>query len=84
MKGQLNKKTDTDSYEKLRSVGPLLGSGSQLAVTMVVFILVGKYIDDKNNLYPLWTIICASLGIIIGLYGFIKTIISYTNKTPKK
>ena len=80
----MNKKTDTDPFGKLKSVGPLLGSGSQLAVTMVVFVLLGKYIDDKNNLYPVCTIIFSSLGIIIGLYGFIKTIISYTKKPDKK
>ena len=84
MMWQLNKKTDTSHSEKLKSLGPLIGSGSQLAVTMIVFVLIGKYIDDKNNTYPMWIMIFSFLGIIIGLYGFIKTIASISKKPPKK
>jgi F0F1-type ATP synthase assembly protein I len=68
----------------MKSIGPLLGIGSQLAITMVVFVLVGKYIDDKNNTYPLWTMVFSFTGISIGLYSFLKTIISLNKKPPKK
>jgi F0F1-type ATP synthase assembly protein I len=84
MKLPLNKKTENDSGSKFNSVGPLLGVGSQLAVTMVAFVLIGKYIDDKNNTHPTWTMIFSFLGIIIGLYSFLKTIFSMHKKTPKK
>lgn len=84
MKWLLNKKTDDNSYNKMKSIGPLLGIGSQLAITMVVFVLVGKYIDDKNSTYPVWTMVFSFLGISIGLYSFLKTIISINKKPPKK
>ncbi len=79
-----NKKTDKSPAEKLRSAGPLLGIGTQLAATMVVFVLVGKYIDDKNNTHPLWLLIFALLGIAVGMYHFIKTIIMINKKPPGK
>lgn len=84
MKWQLNKKTDDNPLKGMKAVGPILGSGTQLAITMVVFVLVGKYIDDKNDTTPLWTIILAFLGIIVGMYGFIKTIIAMNKKQSGK
>jgi F0F1-type ATP synthase assembly protein I len=84
MKWQLNKKTDDHPIGGMKSVGPILGSGTQLAITMVAFVLVGKYIDDKNSTAPLWTIIFSFLGIITGMYGFIKTIIHMNKKQTGK
>jgi len=84
MKWQLNKKAEDNPFGGLKALGPLLGSGTQLAITMVAFVLVGKYIDDKNNTSPLWTVILALLGIIIGMYNFIKTIMSMNKKPPGK
>lgn len=84
MKWQLNKKIEDEESGRMRTLGPLIGSGSQLAITMVAFVLLGKYIDDKNSSSPLWTLILALLGIVIGMYGFIKTIISLNKKAPRK
>lgn len=84
MKWQLNKKVDDEPLGRMRTLGPLIGSGSQLAITMVAFVLIGKYIDDKNSSSPVWTLTLALLGIVIGMYGFIKTIISLNKKNPPK
>jgi len=80
----LNKKNNDNSLAKMKSAGPLIGIGSQLAVTMAVFVLAGKYIDDKNDSSPLFILIFSFLGIIIGIYGFIKTILSINKKPPEK
>ena len=86
MMEKLKRKSDSEEEEKdkMNSLGPLLGSGTQLAVTMIIFILIGKYIDDKNGTLPTYTFIFAVIDIIIGLYSFIKTVITYTKNSSKK
>jgi F0F1-type ATP synthase assembly protein I len=66
-----------------RDVAPYLGSGLQLAVTVVVFFFIGRWIDSKADTSPLWMLIFAFLGITIGLYTFIKTVLQADKKRNK-
>ena len=58
-----------------REVGPYLGLGMQLAITVTVMVFVGIWLDEKFDLSPVFTIVFASLGIFAGLYNFIKSVI---------
>lgn len=58
-----------------KDVGPYLGLGLQLALTVVIMVFLGIWLDGKFNTKPILTVICAFLGIIIGMYTFIKTVL---------
>ncbi len=64
----------------IKEIAPYSGLGLQLAVTVVLFWFIGKMIDEHYGTSPLWMIIGAMLGIIVGMYNFIKSVIELTKK----
>ncbi len=52
-----------------------LGLGTQLAITVTGMAFLGYWLDRKYNSEPLLTVICSFLGITVGLYNFIKTVL---------
>jgi F0F1-type ATP synthase assembly protein I len=73
---------DSGIAKSLRDVGPYLGLGLQLAATIVVFVLVGGWLDKKYTQKYIFTLIAGLLGIGIGLYNLIKTL-AYLEKRNK-
>jgi F0F1-type ATP synthase assembly protein I len=73
---------DSGIAKSLRDVGPYLGLGLQLAATIVVFVLVGSWLDKKYSQKYIFTLIAGLLGIGIGLYNLIKTL-AYLEKRNK-
>jgi len=73
---------DSGIAKSLRDVGPYLGLGLQLAATIVVFVLVGSWLDKKYTQKYIFTLIAGLLGIGIGLYNLIKTL-AYLEKRNK-
>jgi F0F1-type ATP synthase assembly protein I len=74
------KETLRTTYAEL---GPLLGIGVQLAVTMVLMVLLGNWLDEKYNKQPLFLIICSIFGLTAGLYNLIKTVTEFEKKKKK-
>ena len=66
-----------------KEVGPYLGIGFQLAATVALMIFLGRWLDQKTAQDPLFTLIFAFLGVGIGLYNFIKTVIDLSKKSDK-
>ena len=64
----------------LRSLGNYLGLGMQLAATVGVMVWLGYWLDNKFHTSPWLILIFSFLGIISGLYNFLKTVI----QPPKK
>ncbi|MEN3038912.1 MAG: AtpZ/AtpI family protein [Candidatus Kryptonium sp.] len=64
----------------IKEVAPYSGLGLQLAVTVVIFWFIGRLIDEHYGTSPQWMIIGAVLGIIIGMYNFIKAVIELGKK----
>ena len=58
-----------------RGIGPYVGLGMQLAITVTVMVFLGIWLDGIYNLDPVLTIIFAFLGVFAGLYNFIKTVL---------
>ena len=54
-------------------VGQFLTLGLQLAIAVVVFFFIGRWLDEKFDTAPLLTLIGAGLGITGGLVKFFKT-----------
>ncbi|MCH6575936.1 MAG: AtpZ/AtpI family protein [Bacteroidetes bacterium] len=59
-----------------REVGPYLGLGMQLAITVTVMVFLGVWLDEKFDLSPLLTIVFAMLGVFAGMYNFIKSVMN--------
>ncbi len=66
-----NKFEDDDS----QSWANYLGLGTQLAVTIVAMVFLGVWLDGKFSTTPVLTIIFSFIGIVGGLYSFIKSTI---------
>ena len=65
------------NYSKsLRSAGPIIGSGIQLAASVVLMFFLGRWADEKFHTAP-WLLIAGIIfGVGAGLYSFIKTAMS--------
>jgi ATP synthase protein I len=66
-----------------REVGPYVGMGFQLAATVALLVFIGIWLDKKTGKDPLFTLIFAFLGVAIGLYNFIKTVVDLGKKSDK-
>jgi len=73
---------DSGIAKSLRDVGPYLGLGLQLAVTIVVSVLIGSWLDKKFSQNFVFTLIAGIFGIAIGLYNLIRTV-TYLEKRSK-
>jgi len=62
-----------------KEIGPYLGLGLQLAVTVTIMVFIGVWLDRKFNTNPVLTIIFAFLGVFAGLYTFIKSVLKAGN-----
>lgn len=85
----MNQNNDDDKnigkYSKYyKEVGPYLGLGMQLAVTVVVLFFIGRWIDNATGKEPLFTLIFAVLGIFTGLYHFLKSVLKVDDKKKKE
>jgi len=48
--------------------------GLQLAITILLFVYGGYYIDSRYDKSPVFTTIGAFLGMILGFYSFMREI----------
>ncbi len=67
-----------------RDVAPYLGLGIQLAATVVIFALIGHWLDRVLDTSPWLLVIAALLGATAGLYNFIRTVISLSRKQKQQ
>lgn len=83
-KPQIKKdKTDNDEEYKrnfLRAYGIYGGIGFQLAASVVVGVLFGRYLDEKLETHPLFLIIGVLLGSFAGFYTMYKMLKYYQNR----
>jgi F0F1-type ATP synthase assembly protein I len=77
------KKNSEDTKPKYAEIGPYLGLGIQLAVTVIIMVLLGNWLDEKYHKAPLFLIIGACLGTFAGLYNLIKTVLQIEKKLKK-
>ena len=66
-----------------REIGPYLGIGFQLAVTVAAMVFLGRWLDNQTGKGPLFILIFSFLGVGIGMYNFIKTVIFLGKKKGK-
>lgn len=66
-----------------KEVGPYIGMGFQLAVTVALMVFIGIWLDKKTGHDNLFTLIFSFLGVGVGLYNFLKTVIDLSKKPDK-
>lgn len=74
---------NTGPKRTMKEVGPYLGLGIELAVTLLVFIFIGQYLDKRWDTDPWLFLACAALGFIIAFYNFFKTISRLNDRDSK-
>jgi len=66
---------DSGFKRTLGPAGPYLSLGLELAVTLLVFIFAGYYLDKHWGTHPWLLLAGATLGFIVAFYNFYKTIL---------
>jgi len=67
----------------MKDYGPYLNSGIQLALTILLFTLLGWWIDNRYDTAPIWTLSLSLFGIVAGMYHFFKMIFNEEKKRSK-
>ena len=80
----INYMQNKEKKEIYKSVSPFLNFGLQMAITIVVFVFVGWWLDTKFDTSPLWILILTFIGIFGSLYSFIKKVIDIDKKPDNK
>ena len=77
-------KSDSDFTSTYREVGPYLGLGTQLAVTIVLMFFLGRWLDGELETSPLLTICFSFLGGFAGIYNFIRAVLNLNKRNKIK
>jgi ATP synthase protein I len=62
-----------------KDVGPYIGLGLQLAVTVTAMVFLGIWLDGHFETKPVLTIVFAFFGVFAGMYTFIKSVLKAGN-----
>lgn len=73
MKKEEEKQLD-DNQKQEQSSKQLMLIGTELTIPIIVFALLGYWIDLEYNTKPTWMIIGLFTGLIVGTYNFWKII----------
>lgn len=70
------KKGNSNLYKE---IGPYIGLGLQLAVTVTVSVFVGIWLDNQFGTKPVFIVALAFFGVFAGMYTFIKSVLKAGN-----
>lgn len=66
--------------KSLKEIGPYLNISSQLIAPILVGVGVGYWIDTKHETGNLWTLTLSVIGVLVGLYNFVKIVVETSKK----
>jgi len=75
---------DGDSESALRQIGPYLGLGLQLALTVAIFYFVGSWLDDRFETAPYLMVVCSMVGIVGGFIKFSRTVTELSKEEDER
>lgn len=61
--------------ETMRTVGPYLHVGWTLVLTILLGVLAGRWVDARWGTEPAFLLVGAVLGIVLGMYYFLSTVL---------
>jgi F0F1-type ATP synthase assembly protein I len=65
-------------------LGPYLNLGWQLAITIVLMVFLGKWLDDKFDTSPTFIVIFSIFGIFAGMYNFLREVLRSNKRKNKR
>ncbi len=68
----------------LGQIGPYLTIGLELALFLLAFIFIGRYLDSRLGTEPWLLLTGALLGFLAGFYNLIKTLSRLSESEKKK
>lgn len=77
-------KNDEKLGTTLQSLSPYLTLGIQLAITVIVFFFIGKYLDEKFGTAPWLMVIMIVFGSAGGMIKFFRTVIELSKKQDEQ
>ncbi len=80
----MSKEEKNDLTKTYSDVGPYLGLGTQLAATIILMFFLGKWLDEKFEIFPALTIGLSFFGGFAGIYNFIKSVLNLNKKSKIK
>ena len=61
--------------EAMRTAGPYLHVGWTLVLTILLGVLAGRWVDARWGTEPAFLLVGAVLGIVLGMYYFLSTVL---------
>ena len=77
MKLEPDKIKGTSNFYK--EIGPYIGLGLQLAVTVTLSVFIGIWLDNQFETKPILTVVFSFFGVFAGIYTFIKSVLKAGN-----
>ena len=74
-------KKSSGMSEAYRAVGPFLTLGIQFVAMSLFCVFVGKWLDARYDMAPVWTLAGGILGIVAGFYHFFKVVLGQGHKS---
>jgi F0F1-type ATP synthase assembly protein I len=62
----------------------MASAGMELAAAVVGFVLLGYWIDQQRGSGPKWVLILGLLGIVGGLYNFLRSALVESRKAAER
>lgn len=78
-----DKKVQKSIIEAYQAIAPLMSVGWVFTVSVVVTAALGVWIDRTFKSSPIFFLVGAILGIILGIYNLIVTIREFNEKKKK-
>lgn len=75
MTPQDSRKTGRGWERALREAAPYLGMGTSLAVTVLLGLWIGHWLDKKLGTEPVFFLVGAGLGLLAAGYQFYRTVV---------
>lgn len=75
MTPQDSQKSRRDWQRALREAAPYLGMGTSLAVTVLLGLWIGHWLDKKLGTEPTFFLVGAGLGLLAAGYQFYRTVV---------
>jgi F0F1-type ATP synthase assembly protein I len=82
--GTQDKKKKVEIQGTYREYGPYLTLGFQLAAAVVLFFLIGHWIDNRYGIEPVGKLVGVLIGSIGGFVKFFKSVASLTADKEKQ
>ncbi len=73
---------EDDRAALLRTVGPFLTLGIELAGIVVLFFFLGRWLDARFGTSPWLMIGSLTAGVAVGLYQFVRTVTLLSKRQP--